>query len=84
MLDLTFDNHDFSLVLTFTSCVCFSSNIYMDYTAQYFLLDVNFEKFTVKLHYFYIVSILKEFQSNQKLTVMSLINFLNSSLCNLK
>ena len=56
----------------------------MDYTAQYFLLDVNFEKFTVELHFFHIVSILKEFQSNQKLTVMSLINFLNSILCNLK
>ena len=56
----------------------------MDYTTQYFLLDVNFEKFTVELHFFHIVSILKEFQSNQKLTVMSLINFLNSSLCNLK
>ena len=48
------------------------------------LLDANFDKFTVRLHYLHIFSILAKFQSDQKLIVMPSINCLNSSFCSLK
>ena len=48
------------------------------------LLDANFDKFTVRLHYLHIFSILTKFQSDQRLIVMSSINCLNSSFCSLK
>ena len=48
------------------------------------LLDVNFDKFTVRLHYIHILSILAKFHSDKKLIVMLSINYLNSSFCNKK
>ena len=49
-----------------------------------FWLDANFDKFTVRLHYLHIFSILTKFWGNQILIAMSWINFLNSSFCSLK
>ena len=54
------------------------------------LLDVNFDKSTVGLHYIHILSMLAKFSlliiglPLQNLIIMSLINCLNSSFCNLK
>ena len=48
------------------------------------LLDVNFDKSTVGLHYNHILSILAKFHSDQRLIVMLSINYLNSSFCSLK
>ena len=42
-----------------------------------FLLDVNFEKSTVELHYIHIFFMLAKFQGNQRSIVMSSINCLN-------
>ena len=49
-----------------------------------FLLDAKFDKSTVKLHYFRIFSILAKFQGDQRLIVISSINYLNPSFCILK
>ena len=49
-----------------------------------FELDANFDKSIVRLYYLRIFSMLAKFQSDQKLIVMSSINYLNSSFCNLK
>ena len=46
--------------------------------------NVNFDKFTVRLHYLYIFFMHKKFQGDQKLIVMSSINCLNSNFCNLE
>ena len=54
------------------------------YTTQYFLIDANFDKFTLSLHYLRIFSVLAKFQGDQRLIDMSPINFLNSIFCNLK
>ena len=43
---------------------------------------MNFDKSTIKLHYFSILSILAKFQGNQRLITMSLINCLISSIDN--
>ena len=49
------------------------------------LLDANFDKSTVGLHYIHILSMLaKKLHDYQKLIVMLSINCLNSSFCNLK
>ena len=48
------------------------------------LLDVNFDKFTVGLHYNHILSMLAKFHGDQRLIVMLSINYFNSSFCNLK
>ena len=40
-----------------------------------FWLDVNFDKFTVRLNYLYILSMLAKFQDDQILIVRSSINF---------
>ena len=40
-----------------------------------FLLDINFDKFTVRLNYLYILSMLAKFQDDQIQIVMSSINF---------
>ena len=48
------------------------------------LLDVNFDKSTVKLHYIHILSILAKFHGNQRFIVMLSIKCLNSSFCSLK
>ena len=45
---------------------------------------MNFEKSTVKLHYLHIFLMLTKFQCDQRFIVMSSINCLNSSFCNLK
>ena len=45
---------------------------------------MKFDKSTIKLHYFLILSILAKFQGNQRLMTMSLINCLISSSCSLK
>ena len=47
-------------------------------------LDVNFDKLTVRLHYFCIFFILTKFQGDQRSIAMSSINCLNSSFYNLK
>ena len=49
-----------------------------------FQFNVNFDKFTVRLHYFHIFVMITKFQGNQRLIVMSSINYLNSSFCSLK
>ena len=49
-----------------------------------FLLDANFDKSTLRLHYLRIFFMLAKFQGNQRLIVMSSNNFLNSSFCSLK
>ena len=46
--------------------------------------DVNFHKSTVRLHYLHIFFTHTKFQGDQRLIVMSSINCLNSSFCNLK
>ena len=46
--------------------------------------NVNFDKSTVKLHYLHIFFTHAKFQGDQRLIVMSSINCLNSSFCNLK
>ena len=46
--------------------------------------DVNFDKFTVRLHYLHIFFMLTKFQSDQRLIDMSSINYLDSSFSNLK
>ena len=48
------------------------------------LLDVNFNKFTVGLHYIHILFMLAKFYDDQRLIVMVSINCLNSSFCSLK
>ena len=48
------------------------------------LLDANFEKTTVGLHYIHILSMFAKFHSDQRLIVMLSINCLNSSFCSLK
>ena len=54
-------------------------------TQQYISqFDVNFDKCTVRLHYLHIFFMHTKFQGNQRLIVMSSINSLNSSFCNLK
>ena len=44
----------------------------------------NFDKSTIRLHYFHIFSMLAKFQCDQRLIVMSSINSLNSIFCSLK
>ena len=48
------------------------------------LLNVNFDKSTIGLHYIHILSMLAKFHSDKKLIVMLSINCLNSSFCNKK
>ena len=48
------------------------------------LLDANFDKFTVGLHYIHILSVFAKFHSDQKSIVMLSIDCLNSSFCSLK
>ena len=48
------------------------------------LLDVNFDKFTIGLHYIHILSVFAKFHSDQKSIVMLSIDCLNSSFCSLK
>ena len=43
------------------------------------LLDANFDKFTVGLHYIHILSMLAKFHGGQRLIVMLSINCLNSN-----
>ena len=49
-----------------------------------FLLDLNFEKSTVELHYIHIFFMLAKFHSDQRLIVILSINCLNSNFCSLK
>ena len=44
----------------------------------------NFDKSTVRLHYFHIFFMLTKFYDDQKLIAISSINYLNSSFCSLK
>ena len=46
--------------------------------------DVNFDKFTVRLHYHHIFFMLTKFHSDRRLIATSTINCLNSSFCSLK
>ena len=48
------------------------------------LLDANFDKSTVGLHYIHILSMLAKFHGEQRLIVMLSINYLNSGFCSLK
>ena len=48
------------------------------------LLDVNFDKFTIGLHYIHILSVFAKFHSDQKSIVMLSIDCLNSTFCSLK
>ena len=48
------------------------------------LLDANFDKFTVRLHYIHILFVFTKFHSDQRSIVMLSINCLNSSFCSLK
>ena len=43
----------------------------------FFLLDVNFDKFTIELHFLLISSILAKFQEDQRSIAMSSIKCLN-------
>ena len=45
---------------------------------------MNFDKFTIILHYFHILSMLAKFQGNKRLIAMSSINYLNLSFYSLK
>ena len=47
-------------------------------------MDANFDKSTVRLHYFCIFSILMKFKNDKKLITISLINYLNSNFYNLE
>ena len=48
------------------------------------LLDANFDKFTVGLHYIHILSMFTKFHSDQRSIVILSINCLNSNFCSLK
>ena len=48
------------------------------------LLDANFDKSTIGLHYIHIISMLTKFHGDQRLILMLSINCLNSSFCSLK
>ena len=48
------------------------------------LLDANFDKSTVGLHYIHILSMLAKFHGDQRLIFMLSINCLNLSFCSLK
>ena len=48
------------------------------------LLNANFDKYTIRLHYIHILSMLAKFYGDKKLIVMLSINYLNSSFCSLK
>ena len=48
------------------------------------LLDANFDKSTVGLHYIHILSMLAKFYGDQRLIFMLSINCLNLSFCSLK
>ena len=43
------------------------------------LLNKNFDKFTIRLHYIHIPFILAKFHGNQRSIIMLSINYLNSS-----
>ena len=45
---------------------------------------MNFDKPTIGLHYIHILSMLAKFHNYQRLIIMLLINYLNSSFCTLK
>ena len=45
---------------------------------------MNFDKFTVKLHYLHIFFMLTKFKDNRRLIATSTINCLNSNFCSLK
>ena len=49
-----------------------------------YLLDMNFEKFIIKLHFLLKSLILAKFLENQRLITMLLIKFLNFKFFNLK
>ena len=49
-----------------------------------FKLNVNFNKFTVRLHCLYILSMFTNFKDNQISIAMSSINYSNSNFCSLK
>ena len=53
-------------------------------TLNNLLLDANFEKSPIGLHYIHILTMLAKFYGDQRSIVMSSINFLNSSFCSLK
>ena len=46
-----------------------------------FLLDINFDKFIIRLYFFIIFFILAKFEENKRLIVMSSIKYLNFKLC---
>ena len=83
--------------MMFSSLIYLNNESYMDWIQvipgvtlnnitrlNIFELDANFDKFTVRLYYFCIFSILANFQDDQRLIAMSSINFFNSSFCSLK
>ena len=49
-----------------------------------FLLDVNFDKFAIRLHFIFISFILAKFSKNQRSIIMLLTNFYISSFCNIR
>ena len=51
---------------------------------QIFLLKMNFDKYTIGLHFLLIFSILAKFLENQRSITMLSIKCLNTSFCNLK
>ena len=52
-------------------------------THNIFLLDVNFDKFIIELHFIYISFILAKFLEDPRLIAMSSIKYLNSKFCSL-
>ena len=69
---------DKNLIVVFYTKVTTPLNIF------FFLLDVNFDKFTIRLHFFLISSILAKFQENQRVITMLSIKYLNFEFCSLK
>ena len=83
--------------MMFSSLIYLNNESYMDWIQvthgvtlnnitqlNIFELDANFDNFTVRLHYLYIFPMLAKFQGDQRLIILSSINFLNSSFCSLK
>ena len=83
--------------MMFSSLIYLNNKSYMDWIQvthgvtlnnitqlNIFELDANFDNFTVRLYYFCIFSIFAKFQDDQKLIVISSINYLNSNFYSLK
>ena len=57
---------------------------WLKYHSITFFLDVNFDKFIIRLHFILISFILAKYLENQRSIIMLLTNFYISSFCNIR